>query len=47
MRCKFCGHEESKVLDSRPVEEARAVRRRRECLECGRRFTTYERADPA
>jgi len=47
MRCKFCGHEESKVLDSRPVEEGRSVRRRRECLQCGRRFTTYERADPA
>ncbi len=47
MRCRFCGHEESKVLDSRPVEDAQAVRRRRECLDCGRRFTTYERADPA
>jgi transcriptional repressor NrdR len=47
MRCRFCGHEESKVLDSRPVEEGRSVRRRRECLECGRRFTTYERADPS
>jgi len=47
MRCTVCGHEESKVLDSRPVTDARAVRRRRECLECGRRFTTYERADLA
>jgi transcriptional repressor NrdR len=42
-----CGHEESKVLDSRPVLEGRAVRRRRECLKCERRFTTYERADLA
>lgn len=47
MRCPVCGHEESKVLDSRPVLEARAVRRRRECLGCQRRFTTYERADTA
>ncbi len=47
MRCPVCGHEESKVLDSRPVADNRAVRRRRECLDCGRRFTTYERADLA
>ena len=47
MRCPVCGHEESKVLDSRPVVEGRAIRRRRECLDCGRRFTTYERADLA
>lgn len=47
MRCPVCGHEESKVLDSRPVTDGRAVRRRRECLDCGRRFTTYERADLA
>ena len=44
MRCPDCGHEESKVLDSRPVLESREIRRRRECLDCGRRFTTYERA---
>jgi transcriptional repressor NrdR len=47
MKCPVCGHEESKVLDSRPVLESRAVRRRRECLKCERRFTTYERADLA
>lgn len=45
MRCMFCGHDDSKVLDSRPVEEGRSIRRRRECLECGRRFTTYERVE--
>jgi len=45
MRCPHCEHEESKVLDSRPVEEGAAIRRRRECLHCGRRFTTYERVD--
>ena len=42
MKCPFCGHEENKVVDSRPVQEGRAVRRRRECLECCERFTTYE-----
>src|SRR4030067_2602459 len=47
MRCPVCGHEESKVLDSRPVLDGRAIRRRRECLGCERRFTTYERADMA
>jgi transcriptional repressor NrdR len=47
MRCPVCGHEESKVLDSRPVLDGRAIRRRRECLGCERRFTTYERADLA
>jgi transcriptional repressor NrdR len=45
MRCVFCGHEDSKVLDSRPVEEGRSIRRRRECLACGKRFTTYERIE--
>ncbi|MDQ7849881.1 MAG: transcriptional regulator NrdR [Armatimonadota bacterium] len=45
MRCPYCEHEESKVLDSRPVEDGVAIRRRRECLGCGRRFTTYERVD--
>ena len=45
MRCVFCGHEDSKVLDSRPVEEGKAIRRRRECLACGKRFTTYERVE--
>ncbi len=45
MKCPYCAHEESKVLDSRPVEDGTAIRRRRECLNCGRRFTTYERMD--
>lgn len=45
MRCSFCGHADSKVLDSRPVEDGRAIRRRRECQGCGRRFTTYERLE--
>ncbi|MBX6377366.1 MAG: transcriptional repressor NrdR [Clostridia bacterium] len=40
-----CGHPDSKVLDSRPTEEGNAIRRRRECLGCGDRFTTYERAE--
>ncbi len=47
MRCPACNHEESKVLDSRPVLDGRAIRRRRECLSCSRRFTTYERIDLA
>lgn len=42
MKCIYCGDEESKVLDSRNSDEANAIRRRRECLNCGRRFTTYE-----
>ena len=42
MRCLFCGHTESKVIDSRPVEENNSIRRRRECLQCQKRFTTYE-----
>jgi transcriptional repressor NrdR len=42
MKCPFCGHEEDKVVDSRSVQEGRAVRRRRECLKCSERFTTYE-----
>ena len=42
MKCVFCGSEESKVTDSRACEELNAIRRRRECLNCGRRFTTYE-----
>jgi transcriptional repressor NrdR len=42
MRCPFCSHEEDKVVDSRTSKEGRAVRRRRECLNCSRRFTTYE-----
>ena len=42
MRCPFCSHPESKVIDSRPAEEGASIRRRRECLECHKRFTTYE-----
>ncbi|NOZ93879.1 MAG: transcriptional repressor NrdR [Acidobacteria bacterium] len=45
MRCPYCGHAESRVVDSREVREGREIRRRRECLACGRRFTTYERVD--
>lgn len=47
MRCPYCGNDNSKVLDSRPVEENLAIRRRRECATCGRRFTTFERLDLA
>ncbi len=43
MRCPSCGNPESKVVDSRPSEDGAAIRRRRECLGCGHRFTTYER----
>ncbi|WP_312693031.1 transcriptional regulator NrdR [Caproiciproducens sp.] len=42
MRCPYCGHEESKVIDSRPTDEGERIRRRRECLKCAKRFTTYE-----
>ncbi|MBU8934475.1 MAG: transcriptional regulator NrdR [candidate division Zixibacteria bacterium] len=42
MKCPQCGHEEDKVVDSRPSQDGSAVRRRRECLECKHRFTTYE-----
>ena len=42
MRCPFCAHPESKVVDSRPSDEGASIRRRRECLECHKRFTTYE-----
>jgi len=45
MRCVFCGFEDSRVLDSRPVEDGRSIRRRRECLQCGKRFTTYEKVE--
>lgn len=43
MRCPYCGHDDSKVLDSRATEEGASVRRRRACTKCDRRFTTYER----
>ena len=42
MKCPFCGHNEDKVVDSRASEEGRSIRRRRECLNCEKRFTTYE-----
>ncbi len=42
MKCPFCGYEESKVIDSRPTDEGERIRRRRECIQCGKRFTTYE-----
>lgn len=42
MKCPYCNFEESKVIDSRPTDEGQRIRRRRECLECGKRFTTYE-----
>lgn len=42
MRCPYCGFTESKVIDSRPTDEGEKIRRRRECLKCGKRFTTYE-----
>lgn len=42
MKCPFCGYTESKVVDSRPTDEDARIRRRRECLGCGKRFTTYE-----
>ena len=42
MRCPFCGCEESKVIDSRPTDEGERIRRRRECISCQKRFTTYE-----
>jgi transcriptional repressor NrdR len=45
MRCPFCAHLEDRVVDSREAQDGQATRRRRECLACGRRFTTYERLD--
>ena len=42
MRCPYCGYKESKVVDSRPADEGSSIRRRRECLSCEKRFTTYE-----
>ncbi len=45
MKCPFCGHNETKVVDSRDSESQDAIRRRRECLECAKRFTTYERRE--
>jgi transcriptional repressor NrdR len=45
MTCPFCGHRHDRVIDSRESKEGDAIRRRRECLKCERRFTTYERSD--
>lgn len=45
MKCIYCGYLDSKVVDSRPLEDGSAIRRRRECIACGRRFTTYEKAE--
>jgi transcriptional repressor NrdR len=44
LRCPFCSHEDSQVKDSRPTEDGSAIRRRRQCEDCGARFTTFERA---
>ena len=45
MRCPYCNSEDTKVIDSRPADEQNAIRRRRECVQCGKRFTTYERLE--
>jgi len=45
MKCPFCGHQEDKVVDSRASADGRSIRRRRECLGCGKRFTTYEHVE--
>ena len=45
MRCPFCGEENTRVIDSRPAEDSNAIRRRRQCDECGKRFTTYEKVE--
>lgn len=45
MRCPFCSHDEDRVIDSRPSDEGSAIRRRRECISCGGRFTTYEKIE--
>ncbi len=45
MRCPYCGHTDSKVIDSRPTDEGEAIRRRRECTRCEERFTTYEKVE--
>lgn len=45
MRCPFCGQDHDKVVDSRPYDEGMAIRRRRECISCGARFTTYEKVE--
>ncbi len=45
MRCPYCAHDEDRVIDSRPSEEGATIRRRRECIACGNRFTTYEKVE--
>ena len=45
MKCPYCSFAESKVIDSRPTEENNSIRRRRECIKCGKRFTTYEKLE--
>ena len=45
MRCPYCGNEDTRVTDSRPVEETNSIRRRRQCDKCGKRFTTYEKIE--
>lgn len=45
LKCPFCSHYESKVVDSRPTDEGQAIRRRRECIVCAKRFTTYEKIE--
>ena len=45
MKCPYCGEENTKVIDSRPAEENNAIRRRRQCLKCKKRFTTYEKVE--
>ena len=45
MKCPFCSHENTRVIDSRPTEDRNSIRRRRACDECGKRFTTYEKIE--
>lgn len=45
MKCPFCGHEDTQVVDSRPLDDGEAIRRRRRCIACDRRFTTFERPE--
>ena len=45
MKCPYCGEENTKIIDSRPAEENNAIRRRRQCLKCKKRFTTYEKVE--
>ena len=46
MKCQYCSCRDSKVIDSRPTDDGNSIRRRRECINCGRRFTTYEKVEP-